>query len=131
MARQQQVLCMCDRSHTLGVSEFLLSCARNVLRRRIGPTSKMSHDLRRRGSCSITSWILLLHVGIRTIARDVTAKVVGSGALLAFFPDSLHVCIVVSDLELLVGFNLPQDFRVETDVVAMLHMDRDEKPSSA
>src|SRR5688500_17921292 len=25
------------------------------------PTSKMSHDLRRRGSCSITIWILLFH----------------------------------------------------------------------
>ncbi len=25
------------------------------------PTSKMSHDLRRRGSCNITIWILLLH----------------------------------------------------------------------
>src|SRR5215207_5050993 len=26
-----------------------------------GRTSKMSHDLRRRGSCSITIWIRLLH----------------------------------------------------------------------
>src|SRR5688572_8840355 len=50
-----------------------------------GRTSKMSHDLRRRGSCSITIWIMLLHFEDRKIARDVTAKVVGSGALLAVF----------------------------------------------
>jgi hypothetical protein len=45
----------------------------------------MSHDLRRRGSCHITIWIPLLHSVNRTIARDVTAKVVGSGALLGIY----------------------------------------------
>jgi hypothetical protein len=42
----------------------------------------MSHDLRRRGSCSITIWICCFISITRTVARDVTAKVVGSGALL-------------------------------------------------
>jgi len=50
----------------------------------------MSHDLRRRGSCDITIWILLLHSIARTIARDVTAKVVGSGALLAAWGTSIR-----------------------------------------
>ncbi len=34
-----------------GVNQVMLFC----------PTSKMSHDLRRRGSCCFTTWILLLH----------------------------------------------------------------------
>jgi hypothetical protein len=45
----------------------------------------MSHDLRWRGSCDITMWILLLQFETFSVARDVTAKVVGSGALLAGF----------------------------------------------
>ena len=45
----------------------------------------MSHDLRWRGSCGFTIWIPLLHFGQASKARDVTARVVGSGALLGRF----------------------------------------------
>jgi hypothetical protein len=45
-------------------------------------TSKMSHGLRWRATCSMTIRNPELHIEIREIARGVTAKDVGSGALL-------------------------------------------------
>jgi hypothetical protein len=45
----------------------------------------MSHDRGWRAACEVTIWILWFHFEIREIARGVTALVVGSGALLAFF----------------------------------------------
>ena len=49
------------------------------------PTSKMSHDHSRRGSCSLRLIIRLLHSIIHSLAGDVTAVVVGSGALFGFY----------------------------------------------
>ena len=48
-------------------------------------TSEMSHDRGRRAACGMTILILGFHSEILKIARGVTAMVVGSGALLAFF----------------------------------------------
>ncbi|SRR5260221_10670641 len=45
-------------------------------------TSKMSHDRGRRAACGMTIWIPWFHFNSRSIARGVTAVVVGSGALL-------------------------------------------------
>src|SRR5688572_29005011 len=45
----------------------------------------MSRELRRRGSCGITRWMLRLHFESRYDSTDVTAKVVGSDALLGRF----------------------------------------------
>jgi len=43
----------------------------------------MSHDHGWRAACGITLWILWFHLGNPSIARGVTAMVVGSGAWLA------------------------------------------------
>jgi len=45
----------------------------------------MSHDRGRRAACGMTIWILPFHFETPSIARGVTAMVVGSGALLGFF----------------------------------------------
>src|SRR5438067_10383 len=51
----------------------------------------MSHDHSRRGSCSLRLIIRLLHSIIHSLAGDVTAVVVGSGALLGrFFTGGEH-----------------------------------------
>ena len=50
-------------------------------RARFCPTSKMSHDASGRDSCSMTIWILQIHSENPTIARGVTDRGVGSGAL--------------------------------------------------
>jgi hypothetical protein len=47
-----------------------------------GRTSKMSHDHGWRAACGMTIWILRFRFEIHEEARGVTAKVVGSGALL-------------------------------------------------
>src|SRR5687768_16840009 len=49
------------------------------------PTSKMSHDRGRRDACRIRNQVLWFQFGTLSIARGVTAMVVGSGALLAPF----------------------------------------------
>src|SRR5438067_1050923 len=46
------------------------------------PTSKMSHDHSRHGSCSFRLMVPLLHSILLSLAGDVTAVVVGCGALL-------------------------------------------------
>jgi len=51
------------------------------------PTSKMSHDHGRRGSCSLRFKIRLLHLVLLSLAGAVTDVGVGSGALLAPFLD--------------------------------------------
>src|SRR5260221_3164229 len=48
-------------------------------------TSKMSHDRGWRAACGMTIWILRFHFETLSVARGVTAMVVGSGALLGSF----------------------------------------------
>jgi hypothetical protein len=52
----------CDSAQLVPIhSAFLQITISSVSRSRSCPTSKMSHDLRWRGSCDITIWTLLLH----------------------------------------------------------------------
>ena len=52
---------------------------------KICPTSEMSHDHGRRAACGITFHIPWFHFDFHSIARGVTALVVGSGDLLGLF----------------------------------------------
>src|SRR4051812_8023692 len=60
-------------------------------------TLKMSHDLCRRAACGMTIWILWFYSESLSVARGVTAMVVGSGALLALFIDELHSEMRIDD----------------------------------
>src|SRR5436309_180274 len=66
-------------------------------------TSKMSHDHSRRGSCSLRLMILRLHSIFLILAGDVTAVVVGSGALLGLF------CLIASDRLFALGVTILED----------------------
>ncbi len=72
-----------DAERRFALSLYTYDCLHRA--RIAGPTSEMSHDRGWRAACRTTIQFLWFHFEFHSIARGVTAMVVGSGALLGLF----------------------------------------------